>query len=64
MSENKNFDQMNNSSDLKHADSEKKSDNGSSVGLSDSLGAKMSDVISTGSSKVNARIGEIMKTVI
>lgn len=55
MSENKNFDQMNNSSDLKHADSEKKSDNGSSVGLSDSLGAKMSDVISTGSSKVNAR---------
>ena len=55
MSENKNYDQLRDPSDLKHADSEKKSDNGSTAGLSDSLGAKMSDVLSSGSARVNAR---------
>lgn len=55
MSENKNYDQLDNSKDLKYADAEKKTENSSSAVVSDVLGSRVSDMLSANKSKINAR---------
>ena len=55
MSENKNYDQLDSTNDLKYADAEKKSDNLSSAPAADVLGMRVSEMLSASRSKVNAR---------
>jgi hypothetical protein len=55
MSENKKNDQLDNTTDLKYADAEKKSENSGSVMGADILGSRVSDMLSANKSKVNAR---------